>query len=120
MQDIKAKLAINSFRFKIHLGVTEEEKSVPQDVELSLEIFFDKLPLACLSDKLEETTCYGDICNKVLLFCEERKFNLIENLTYLIYKLLKEQLAHKIKITIKKCNPPVENLIGGASFTITD
>lgn len=120
MSTITSLLEINQYKIQLHLGFGEQERSKKQEVEISIKIFFNILPDACTSDNLGETICYDNLCKRIKDFCGKREFKLIEYLCGELYRLIKKETKFPISINVKKNNPPIKDLIGGTSFTISD
>ena len=113
-------------RIWVHLGCSDQEKCNPQLVSLNIELYFKSLPEGAISDMLEDTVCYSDLVLNVKSFCQNRKFNLVENLTREIYKVVEESLKqHRslvsfICVTGHKISPPLPDIHGGVTFTYCD
>lgn len=120
MNTLISHLEINNLRIKVKIGNSKEERLKPQDVEISLKIYFNILPNACKTDLIDDTICYDKICREITLLSESREFKLIEYFTYQIYQLLKQHISNDISLYVKKIMPPISNLLGGTSFAISD
>jgi dihydroneopterin aldolase len=59
------------------VGVTAEERAVPQGLSLDVELFLD-LTRAGKQDELSATVDYAAVCASVLAVVEARAFHLIE------------------------------------------
>lgn len=120
------KLSILDLRIWVHLGCSDQEKFNSQLVSLNIELYFKSLPEGAANDRLEDTVCYSDLVLNVKSFCQNRKFNLVENLTREIYKVVEESLKqHRslvsfICVTGHKISPPVPDIHGGVTFTYCD
>ena len=120
------KLSVLDLRIWVHLGCSDQEKFNPQLVSLNIELYFKSLPEGAANDGLEDTVCYSDLVLNVKSFCQNRKFNLVENLTREIYKVVEESLKqHRslvsfICVTGHKISPPVPDIHGGVTFTYCD
>ena len=114
----KSKLEINGLNLEIKLGLTEEERLKPQNVEFYISIEFDIIPMACNSDIIEETICYDDLVKLIKNFCEDKEFKLIEYLCHSLYQYFKTiYLKQEIKLKICK-NPPIKEIHGNCCFSI--
>jgi dihydroneopterin aldolase len=120
------KLSIFDLRIWVHLGCSEQEKFHPQLVSFDIDLIFKTIPNAVITDKLEETICYLGIAEKVKSLCKNKYFNLIEHLSYNIYKVINESLNENrlfielINVTTKKISPPVPGINGGVSFSYSN
>jgi dihydroneopterin aldolase len=104
----------------VHLGWTPEEQATCQEVRVSFEIRSHQLPAACTSDRLSGTLCYGTLCERLRHFCTDRRFQTIERLAYGCFEALQPELSAEmtLRVSIHKLKPPVDALLGGASFEI--
>src|SRR4051812_8698716 len=83
-------LAIKQFRLMVKLGCEPGERELPQAVDIDVVLSFEKPPIGCETDRLDQTVCYGDICEALSKTVEGREFKLIENLGYRFYMALQE------------------------------
>jgi dihydroneopterin aldolase len=106
------------------LGLSDEERSSPQEISVAVEVTFADLPPACTSDQIEGTLCYHTLLNRFQAFIAERSFKLIEHLgSTLGYIVEQEILARnlgkaKARVSIHKLKVPVDELPEGAKFAI--
>ena len=117
---IKSCLEIKQLKLLANLGLSEEERSSPQEIEIDIKILFKELPKACNSDEIKDTICYAKLCLLLEQICKNSAFKLIEHLTMVFYQNIKKITNDSIVISVKKCKPPIKNLEGGAIFTIAD
>ncbi len=116
-------LRIGDLTLNVKLGCTAEERAVPQEVRLSVEIRFPLLPSGSFSDSLDETVCYAQVSRVLKEHCETREFKLIERIGVEGYSLLKELTKHQnleISLQVHKVRPPVQDLQGGSHFICGD
>ena len=73
------RITLSGLRCEARLGADEEERSVPQLVEVDLEVEAD-LSAASTSDDLAETVDYGPLVRLVVRTVEERPHALLEGL----------------------------------------
>lgn len=114
---VNSSLEINGLVVRVKLGLTEEERAKPQNVDLDIIMNFDELPEACNSDYIEDTLCYANLAKIVKEFCVNKEFKLIENLSFSIYKLLKPYVKGSLKVKICK-KPPIKEIKGNCCFSI--
>lgn len=119
-KSVRTQIALNGLKTYVHLGVSEQERKNKQEVLFDVFLSFSKPVAACLSDRLEDTICYGTIANQLRSYIDDRSFHLIEKLAWDVYENIKRELPAHIELSLKvtKVNPPVTDLIGGASFSI--
>ena len=101
----------------VHLGHNPEERSSLQEVLISIEFFGIKNTDCETSDSLEDTFCYGQVCQSLINHCQNRSFALVEKLGRELFDLLKEkQPSASFKLSIKKVKPPIPQLKGGVEY----
>ncbi len=113
-------LALHSLKYKVRLGCTPEERSVPQGVRFDIQIRFESLPGGSFNDDLNETICYAKLSNRARVICDMREYQLIEKLGWDAFSALKEIIPPNVKLWLRvtKEKPPVAELEGGASFSV--
>jgi dihydroneopterin aldolase len=115
-------LKLKDLTLWIHLGCLSGEQEIPQEVRVNLEFRFLQLPSGAVSDKLEETICYGNIATLVQEHCEKKSYYLIERLGFEIYEICKQAISIKadLSVSVHKVNAPVKQLLGGALYQCGD
>ena len=114
-------LRLEGLSFLIRLGCSEEERRLPQEVRISLEVRFPEAPLGTLSDKLEETVCYGMLADGLRAYFNGREFSLVEKVAQEAFQILREFCPRTlVAVEVEKVRPPVEGLRGGAIFRCGD
>ncbi len=112
-----AIIALERLRTEISIGCYAEEMKKRQIIEISLKILFPTPPIACESDRLEDTICYAKISDLILQKCSQQHWHTIEYLGHNLYQMLIEFLPDDcdLCISIHK-SPPILALEGGAYF----
>ena len=115
-------LRIEDYTVPVRLGCGEPEREVPQEVRFTVEVRFDAAPPGAVSDRIEETVCYADLCDALKRLCQDREFRLIERLALQAYQVVRELVssADQVALRIHKVRPPIENLRGGSQYRIGD
>lgn len=115
-------LRLDALALQVRLGVTKEERAIPQEVRVTVELRFPEAPLAMNTDKLEDTIDYGDLAEAIRSRCEGPGFHLIEKMSQEIYAMIRAQLlaAAEVGVWVHKVRPPVEGLTGGSRFYCGD
>lgn len=114
-----AVLTVDDLKVAVHLGVPDEERSVKQDILLSLRIDFDTPPTACTSDRVDETIDYGILSRKLINVMQEREFKTIEHLGHACLQAASEDIdGAQLTVKIRK-HPRIPGLEGGASFALS-
>ncbi len=105
------KIGVYQIEFDAHIGVTEEEQSVPQPLSVDLELTGD---IQTDSDRLEETVDYDAVCKKVLEIGRKTRLKLIETLAdKIVEEILTAPLVRSVLVRVKKMNPPLKEIKGG-------
>src|SRR5690606_20290554 len=104
------------------LGCTAEERSVPQEIRVSVQFLFHNPPRGTISDDLRDTICYAKISEVIGEFISSKEYCLIEKLAADLHDVLKSVVEGRaeISLSVLKVRPPVENLLGGVDYRIGD
>ncbi len=102
------KFEIRDIEISLSLGTTDQERSVPQKVLVSLSWKADTSK-AEISDDLEDTTDYYAVRESVKTFLNGKSFSLLEKMHHDLFQAVKNYFPelHDLKITIEKF--PFEN-----------
>jgi dihydroneopterin aldolase len=111
-----AKISIIDLEVFYSVGVTAEERALPQRLLISLEMQTD-FRLAAASDKLEHTINYFDVAQQLLRFGQQRGWNLIEKLAVDIADLVMAAYhPDELTVEVKKFPLPQARYV---SVTVT-
>jgi len=113
-------LRMKELSLMLHLGCTSEERAAKQEVRLDVELRFPAPLSAGRSDDLRDTICYGALADSLRRhFIGE--YLLIERVTEEAYRIVKETgRGALVAVEVRKVNPPVPGLLGGAFFRCGD
>lgn len=116
------KLSLNGIKIPISMGETEEERSEKQVIIIDLKMEFNNQPKACSSDELEDTICYEGVLNKIISFCENKSFKMLEYLACQIYLEIKAFKKNDIKLHVKvqKQYKPLAEVLESVTFEYGD
>jgi dihydroneopterin aldolase len=89
MSSLKSILTINDLSLKVKLGWPDNERKESQTVSLDVKIKFSHLPIACQTDRLEDTLCYSSLVDSIHVGLQNKSFHLIEYLSHEIYLIIK-------------------------------
>ncbi len=119
MQSID-RIALNEMVFYGYHGVrsTEQEQGQRFIVNFCAELDFAE---AAVSDDLNQTVSYSDVYKEIKSIVEEKKYKLLERLSYEIIKVLfaKFKKLDYIEIEIKKPSVPIPGVLSSASVTMS-
>ncbi len=116
------KLQIKDYVLSVHLGITEQERVIPQEVRLTIDILFLEPVGSCVTDSIENTVCYDKLTTEIRTYIGTNHYKTIEYLSKKIFDLTKKQIpqSNKTLIHIHKVNPPMPHIVGGTHFTYGD
>jgi 7,8-dihydroneopterin aldolase/epimerase/oxygenase len=90
-----------------HHGVTPAEREVGQ--RLVLDVRFDVgEPDALVTDRVEDTVDYGEVCQVIALMAQQRSYKTLERLCAVIAERLASQFgADSVTVKASKPEPPI-------------
>jgi dihydroneopterin aldolase len=90
-----------------HHGVTKAERETGQRLEI--DVSFDVPDCdAVLTDRLEDTVDYAEVCDIVALGATERSYKTLERLCHVIAERLMERFAcESVRVRAAKPEPPL-------------
>jgi 7,8-dihydroneopterin aldolase/epimerase/oxygenase len=102
-----------------HHGVTDAEQEVGQRLEL--DISFDVPDCdAVLTDRLEDTVDYAEVCDIVALAATERSYRTLERLCAVIGERLIERFgSESVQIRAAKPDPPLPVAVEEVAVEVT-
>jgi dihydroneopterin aldolase len=108
-------MEISEVSLQVHLGVSETERAVAQEVRLSMDLYWAEAPVACQTDKIEDALCYATLIASCQDIVENTSFATIEHLAHRFYQRLREVVPPTVRpvLRLHKVRPPVEGLRGG-------
>lgn len=84
------------------IGVNQWERSVLQEIRISLELFLDLQP-AGISDRIEDTVSYSDIAKKALNIAETAQRLTVEALANDLAEMcLQDARVKKVRVQVEK------------------
>jgi dihydroneopterin aldolase len=90
-----------------HHGVTEAEREIGQ--RLQIDVSFDVPDCdAVLTDRLEDTVDYAEVCDIVALAATQRSYKTLERLCHVVAERLTERFAcESVRVRAAKPEPPL-------------
>lgn len=99
------KILLEGIRLEIRVGVTDEERRVPQPCRLDFIVETD-LEAAGRSGDLKHTVDYAAIFRMIEEHCSENSFTLLEELgQQLCDRIFEQYPVDKIKLNVRKLKP---------------
>src|SRR3954463_201956 len=101
------EVEIRGLSIYTHHGVTEAEREVGQRLEI--DVSFDVPDCdAVLTDRLQGTVDYAEVCDIVALGATERSYKTLERLCHVIGERLMERFAcESVRVRAAKPEPPL-------------
>ena len=105
--DTSVEIELRGLSIYTHHGVTEEEREVGQRLEF--DVTFDVPDCdAVLTDRLEDTVDYAEVCDIVVLAATERRYKTLERLCKVIGERLMERYrCESVRVRAAKPEPPL-------------
>jgi dihydroneopterin aldolase len=111
-------ISITDIRLMTRIGVTEEERSRPQPVLVSVEIDAD-LSRARSSDDLSDTVDYHGVITEVAALVGSSDVRLLEHLADKIAnEIARMNLVSGVTVQVRKESPPIEEDVGAISIRV--
>ena len=97
------KIAVNGLSVYARIGATSDERATPQQVKISIELYFDIRP-AAKSDALEDTVCYESIKQIAIKCADSREWVLAESLAEKLAASMLEgfEIVEQVKVKLNK------------------
>ncbi|MBA2487854.1 MAG: dihydroneopterin aldolase [Chloroflexi bacterium] len=113
------RIVLHGLRFEGRHGVGEEERSVPQLIELDVELELD-LTASGQADDLTLTVDYGPVIELCRHVVEDRSFGLLEAIgAALCGELLDATAAQRVTVRVRKPAVPVDADLDYAAIEMT-
>jgi dihydroneopterin aldolase len=105
--DVGVNVEIVGLSLYTHHGVTAAEREVGQRLVLDIRFEVGE-PDALVTDRVEDTVDYGEVCQQVALIAQQRSYKTLERLCAVIADRLASQYgAEYISVTATKPEPPI-------------
>ncbi len=102
------RIVVSGMRFEGHHGDTEEERELPQLIELDVELFLD-LAVAGMTDELAATVDYGPVIELCRDIVERRSFRLLEAIAEAAAAaILGATAAEAVVVRVRKPAVPID------------
>lgn len=112
------RITVSGLTVETRIGVTEKERSRPQDVVIDIDIERD-LAAAGASDSLEDTIDYDGLVNEVAALARASECNLLETLA----SKIADRVADKdgvtgVTVKVGKGHVPVDEEVSSISVSV--
>jgi len=117
-QGVSDRMAIRGLVVGTRIGVTEKERSQPQDVVIDIELRTD-LSRPARSDDLTDTIDYDALVNEIAALVRSGERNLLERLADEIASLLSAKNGVSgVTVEVMKLHVPVAEEVAGISVRV--
>lgn len=100
-------IEISGLSLYTHVGVSEAEREVGQRLLLDLRIDVGEVD-ATVTDRIEDTVDYGEVCQMANLVAQQRSYKTLERLCTAIADRVVDQFgAHAVWVKAAKPEPPM-------------
>jgi dihydroneopterin aldolase len=100
-------IEVNGLSLYTHHGVTDAEREIGQRLVIDLRIEVGEVD-ATVTDMVEDTVDYGEVCSAVALVAQHRSFKTLERLTAAIAdRLIADFDAERVMVRCSKPEPPI-------------
>ena len=105
--DSTVEVELRGLSIYTHHGVTDAEQEVGQRIEI--DVSFDVPDCdAVLTDRIEDTIDYAEVCDIVALAATERNYRTLERLAHVIGERLAERYGcERVRVRAAKPEPPL-------------
>jgi dihydroneopterin aldolase len=104
---VSVEVEISGLSIYTHHGVTEAERETGQRLEIDVSLEVPDCD-AVLTDRLEDTVDYSEVCDIVALGATERSYKTLERLCQVIAERLMERFAcESVRVRAAKPEPPL-------------
>jgi len=113
------QIELREFSIYTHHGVTEAEREIGQRLEF--DVSFDVPDCdAVLTDRLEDTVDYGEVCDIVALAATERSYKTLERLCQVVGERLMERYrCDSVRVRAAKPEPPLPLAVGEVAVEVS-
>jgi dihydroneopterin aldolase len=117
--DSSVEIDLRGLSIYTHHGVTDAEQEVGQRMEFDLSFEVPDCD-AVLTDRLEDTVDYAEVCDIVALAATERSYRTLERLGQVIAERLMERFdCESVRVRTAKPEPPVPYPVNEAAVEVT-
>jgi 7,8-dihydroneopterin aldolase/epimerase/oxygenase len=113
------EVEIRGLSIYTHHGVTDAEQEVGQRMEFDLTLDVPHCD-AVLTDRVEDTVDYSEVCDIVALAATERSHRTLERLCQVVAERLMERFdCESVRVRAAKPEPPVPYTVQEAGVEVT-
>ena len=111
-------IEISGLSLYTHMGVTAAEREIGQRLLIDVRLDVGESD-ATITDRVEDTVDYGEVCNTVALIAQQRSYKTLERLCGAIAdRLIEDYEVHAVWIKAAKPEPPIPLPVGEVSVEV--
>jgi dihydroneopterin aldolase len=111
-------IEISGLSLYTHMGVTEAERQVGQRLIVDLRIDVGECD-ATVTDRIEDTVDYGQVCELVYLVSQQREYRTLERFCAAVAdRLIERYELHAVWVKAAKPEPPIPLNVGEVSVEV--
>ena len=111
-------IEISGLSLYTHMGVTEAEREIGQRLLIDIRLDVGQSD-ATITDRIEDTVDYGEVCNAVWLVAQQRSYRTLERLCGAVADhLLDRYETHAVWVKAAKPEPPIALPVGEVSVEV--
>jgi dihydroneopterin aldolase len=111
-------IEISGLSLYTHMGVSDAEREIGQRLLIDIRMDIGESD-ATITDRVEDTVDYGEVCNVVALIAQQRSYRTLERLCGAIAdRLIEEYEVHAVWIKAAKPEPPIPLPVGEVSVEV--
>ncbi len=115
----RVEVELRGISIYTHHGVSDAEQEVGQRLEFDLSFDVPDCD-AILTDRIEDTVDYGDVCDIVALAATERSYRTLERLAQVIgQRLIERYGCDSVRVRASKPEPPLPLSIQDVGVEVT-
>jgi dihydroneopterin aldolase len=117
--DSSVEVELRGLSIFTHHGVSDAEQEVGQRLEFDLSFDVPDCD-AVLTDRVEDTVDYAEVCDIVALAATERSYRTLERLGQVIAERLMERFScEEVRVRAAKPEPPLPYTVNEAAVEVT-
>jgi dihydroneopterin aldolase len=118
--ETSVQVELRSLSIYTHHGVTEAEREIGQRLEIDLDFDVPECD-AVLTDRLDDTIDYAEVCDIVALAATERSYRTLERLCHVIGERLMERFGcEQVRVRAAKPEPPLPLALGEVAVEVVE
>jgi 7,8-dihydroneopterin aldolase/epimerase/oxygenase len=115
----RVEIDLRALSIYTHHGVSDAEQEVGQRLEFDLSFDVPDCD-AVLTDRVEDTIDYGEVCDIVALAATERSYRTLERLAQVVGERLMERFGcEQVRVRAAKPEPPLPLAIQEVAVEVT-